>query len=673
MGSSSKQPTHTTQDVRTTTTSLPDYLQYPVMQNAARASVVGNRPYEAYTGQRVANLPQGYDTAMGIEAGLQAGGPQQYGAGPGYSPVQYNGPNISGSGEYAAQGYNPTQYNRTGLAAVAPYEAGNYQGAQYRAPNFERGPAYNAAQYQDVNFERGPTYGQTQYNQSAFTRTPDYNYSGYQAGNYGAGQAYSGLGAYANTPGASSYAPTAATLREFTNEDVDKYMSPYLSRVVDAQMERANQQFDRDMAVTRLQAARGGGYGDYGARVTEAILRSDHNRNVNDMVAQSLQSGFRDATGLMQSWRDADLQRQGLSQADRQFGGTLNQGDRQFGRTSDLNDAQFRATFGLSRDQELNQRNQSDRQFGANINAQQAQFANAQALQRDQALNQLGLNRDQFAADFASGENQFAANLSQQERQELNRLMLDQRQFGTNTAVNQQQFAANLSQQERDTLNRLGLDSAQFGAQFDSGERQFGSTFGANERQFANDAQFRNAEMLNRMNLDDAQFAAQFAGQQNQFGAEFGAAERQYQMDNRFRNADMLNRYGLDNAQFAAQFAAGENQYGYGMNQEDRQFAAGYGLDARNQFYNQQMGIADAYRRDADTRAQFEQANLDTRYQDFLDSRDWDQNQISWLTSILYGTPERVNNNYQNIYQNPLAQGIGAAASIYGLANAGAR
>jgi hypothetical protein len=207
--------------------------------------------------------------------------------------------------------------------------------------------------------------------------------------------------------------------------------------------------------------------------------------------------------------------------------------------------------------------------------------------------------------------------------------MLDQRQFGTDTAVNQQQFGANLSQQERDMINRLGLESAQFGAQFDSGERQFGSTFGANERQFANDAEFRNADMLNRMNLNDAQFAAQFA--------------------------------------------AGENQYGYGMNQEDRQFAAGYGLDARNQFYNQQMGIADAYRRDADTRAQFEQANLDTRYQDFLDSRDWDQNQISWLTSILYGTPERANNNYQNIYQNPLAQGIGAAASIYGLANAGAR
>jgi hypothetical protein len=197
--------------------------------------------------------------------------------------------------------------------------------------------------------------------------------------------------------------------------------------------------------------------------------------------------------------------------------------------------------------------------------------------------------------------------------------------------------------------------------------------------------------MLNRLRAQDAQFGAEFASGERQFGSQFGAQERQYEMDNRFRNADMLNRLRMQDAQFGAEFASGENQYGYGMSQEermqlndlraqdrqfysnlgqqDRQFAAGYGLDARNQFYNQQMGIADAFRRDADTRAQFEQANLDTQYNDFLERRDWDQNQISWLTSILYGTPERVNNNYQNIYQNPLAQGLGAAAALYGLGN----
>ena len=541
------------------------------MQNAARASVVGNRPYEQYNGQRVANFQPGYDQARGIAAGLQAGGPQSYTAQT-VDPTQFNqGPE-----------YDISYYSRTAPSSASPY---------------------GASQYQDVNFERGSGYNPTQYNPSEFTRTGDYNFSNYQGGNYGAGQQYSGLGAYANSPGAASYTPREATLREYTQEDIDKYMSPYLSRVVDAQMERANQQFDRDMAVVRLQSARGGGYGDYGSRVTEAILRSDHNRNVNDMVASSLQSGFRDATGLMQSWRDADLQRQGMSQADRQYGAGLNQSDRQFGRTSDLNDAQFAATYGLNRDQELNQRYQSDRQFGAGLDAEQAKFANQQALSRDQYLNQLISDRDKFAADFASGENQFAANLSQQDRQELNRLMLDQRQFG--------------------------------------------SDFGARERQFASDADFRNTEMLNRMNMNDAQFAAQFDAAERQYG--YGMSQDERMQLNNLRSQD--------------------RQFYSNLGQQDRQFAAGYGIDARNQFYNQQMGIADAFRRDADTRAQFEQANLDTRYNDFLESRDWDQNQISWLTSILYGTPERVNNNYQNVYQNPLAQGLGAAAALYGIGN----
>jgi bisphosphoglycerate-dependent phosphoglycerate mutase len=522
---SSKQPTSTQQDVRTTNINVPDYLQYPVQQNAARAQVVGQRPYEAYGGQRVAGYDSGFGQAQGIAQALQTGGPQSY------SQTSFNQ-----APDYQQTGFTPTSFQRT--QGFTPTQ-----------------------------------YNQSAYNPAAIQEGSDYSYGGYQAGTYGAGNQYSGQGSYMSQPGAAGYDPREATLREYSQQDVDKYMSPYLNNVVDSQVDRANLQFDRDMAVTRLQSARGGGYGDYGSRVTEAILRSDHNRNVNDMVADSLQTGFRDATGMMQSWRDADLSAQGLSQADRQFGGQLNQSDRQFGRTSDLNDAQYASDYSLRQAQELNSRNMSERQFGAGMDTENAQFGAGFNQDRINQLNSLREQQAQFGFDAASSENRFGA----------------------------------------DMLSR---------------ERQFGSS------QTADDIARYN-ELTSRQN----EFGAQFAADQNQFGTNY--------------TADQIMRLNE-------------------MRMQDSQFGANYGLNARDQYYDQQMGVADTMREEADRRMRYEQAGLDTQYQDFLESRDWDQNQISWLTSVLYGTPGSVQQNYQNVYSNPLAQGLGAAAAVSGLMNNGA-
>lgn len=534
-------PSTTRQDVTTTTTNVPDYLQWPVQQNAARAEVVGNRPYEAYTGQRIAGYDPGFGQAQGIAQALQTGGPA------GYNQVDpTNG-----------AGYNQTQYTQTNLN---------------QAPGFT-----------PTNFQRTQAYTPTAYNPTDLQEGSDYSYGEYQGGQYGGGNQYSRQGSYMNQPGAASYDPREATLREFSQEELDRYMSPYLDRVVDSQIDRANTQFDRDMAVTRLQQSRGGGYGDYGSRVTEAILRSDHNRNVNDMVASSLQQGYGQATNLMQGWRDADLQGQGISQADRQFGGQLNQSDRQFGRTSDLNDAQFGADYSLRQDQELNARNMAERQFGANLGAEQAQFGARFNQDRINELNAQRENQAQFGADFASRENQFGANMAANDIAQYNDLMSRENQFGANLTADQ-------------------------------------------------------VMRLNELRMQDSQFGAQFAGDQNQFG--YNAAQQE-----RARIDDMRSR--------------------------EAQFGANFGLNARDQYYNQQMGIADFTNQEADRRMRYDQAGLDTQYQDFLESRDWDQNQISWLTSILYGTPGSVQQNYQNIYSNPLAQGLGAAAAVTGLMNGG--
>lgn len=577
-----------TQQVNTTTTNVPEYLQYPIINNAARAEAVANRPYQAYGGQRVAGMDAGYGQATGIVNGLQTNG-----------PLSYSGSNPTGGSDYVptnfqqGSGYGQTSYTSAGFDGGQQYQQGSYSAPTYGGTQFQQG-----ADYAGANLES----------------RPDYSYNPYQGGTYGTGANYSGLGSYSNTPGAASYSPQEASLREYSQADVDRYMSPYLNNVVDAQVSRANTQFDRDMAVTRLQSARGGGYGDYGSRVTEAVLRSDHNRNVNDMVASSLQSGYRDATGLMQSWRDADLSRQGLSQADRQFGGQLNQSDRQFGRTSDLNDAQFASDLDFRKAQEMNNRTMSDAQFGANINSENSQFGARMGL--DQA-------------------------------QELNRLREQQAQYGYTAGQN-----------ERQQLNQLRMQDAQYGAGFAADQAQFGANFGASERQFGTNTANDIANRRNDFNLNQNQFDANFRAGENQFGATLAQNERM-----------ALN-----------ELTAKERQYGHTMSQEERQqlndlrmrdaqFGANYNMDAQNQRYNQQMGIAAATRDDADRNMRYEQAGLDTNYQNFMDSRDWDQNQIKFLTSVLYGAPGSVQNDYSNVYRNPLAQGIGSAAAIAALAN----
>lgn len=572
---SSSQPTSTKQDVTTRTTTVPDYLQYPVQQNAARAEVVGNRPYEAYSGQRVANYDAGYGQSQGIAQALQTGGPQSYQAG----------------------SYNPTNFN-----APTDFAQTNFQGPTNFTPtNFQSARSFTPTTYGGTNLQSGPAYTQSTYNPSAIDAGSDY-----AGGTYGAGAQYQGQQSYFDRPGAAGYNPQTATLREYSQEEVDKYMSPYLNNVVDAQVSRANTQFDRDMAVNRLQSSRGGGYGDYGSRVSEAIMRSDHNRNVNDMVASSLQQGYGQATNLMQGWRDADLSAQGLSQADRQFGGQLNQADRQFGVNSDLNNAQFAADYSLRQNQELNARNMSDRQFGATFNQD-----------RVNQLNALREQQAQFGSDFASRENQFGATMDANERARMNELRMNDAQFGAEFGASQNQFGY---QAEADQLARLN--------ELRSSENQFGANLSADQASRLNE--LRSAE--------------------NQFGANLTADQRM-----------KLNEMAME-----------DNQFGANLGMQDRQYGANFGLNARDQYYNQQMGIADSMRQEADNRMRYQQTGLDTQYQDFLESRDWDQNQISWLTSVLYGTPGSVTQDYNNIYSNPLAQGLGAAAAMYGLSNQGA-
>jgi hypothetical protein len=120
-------------------------------------------------------------------------------------------------------------------------------------------------------------------------------------------------------------------------------------------------------------------------------------------------------------------------------------------------------------------------------------------------------------------------------------------------------------------------------------------------------------------------------------------------------------------AQTEAQRLAAE-QYGLSGAALGMQSAAALGqIGAMQQGLTLQQ--SEALQKQGAMQQQQDQRGLDVAYQDFLDQRDFDKQQLNFMSSILRGIPvepERVTSQYQN--QNPLAQLGGLGLAGYGLA-----
>jgi len=144
-----------------------------------------------------------------------------------------------------------------------------------------------------------------------------------------------GLGALS----ASQYNPTAFTNQNVTTGTFDpaaaqKYMSPYIQNVLDAQKREAVTDAQKTQLMQNLGAARQGTYG--GAR--ELLAGTERERalgqNLSDIEAKGLQSAYEAAMGQFNadqgrgltaatSNQNADLQRQQLAEQSKQFGSSL--------------------------------------------------------------------------------------------------------------------------------------------------------------------------------------------------------------------------------------------------------------------------------------------------------------------------------------------------------------
>lgn len=134
-------------------------------------------------------------------------------------------------------------------------------------------------------------------------------------------QAMGGLGnmqTSAYTDQAAGLAGLAGT-NQFTGENVNQYMSPYIDNVVNRQSENAIRDYGRSLPGMGSAAAKMGGLG--GSR--SALMQSEANRNLQDQL------GNINATGYQNAYQNAQQQfnasNQNMLSAAQQLGGMGNQ------------------------------------------------------------------------------------------------------------------------------------------------------------------------------------------------------------------------------------------------------------------------------------------------------------------------------------------------------------
>ena len=105
--------------------------------------------------------------------------------------------------------------------------------------------------------------------------------------------------------------------RQFTGEEVDKYMSPYMDAVIDRQKKGAIDDYRQQIAGGRAGAIGSGAFGGSREGVQRALGEEALYDRLADIEGTGRQQAFQQAAGLFQSDRAADVegQRLGMSAA----------------------------------------------------------------------------------------------------------------------------------------------------------------------------------------------------------------------------------------------------------------------------------------------------------------------------------------------------------------------
>jgi len=299
------------------------------------------------------------------------------------------------------------------------------------------------------------------------------NNAAYQAGNYGnqyqaPGQYQAGQFGYNQVqgPGLQNFQMGPAQqvqTQNYTGNNVDQYMSPYMQDVVNTQQKEAQRQSDIVGTQQAGQAVQQGAFGGSRAGLLEAERQRNLGTQLGNIQATGSQAAFQNAQQQFNQQQQANLQAQ---QANQQAGLTVG--------GQNLNALLGVQQLGAGQNMQAQLANQSANQAAQNAAEQSRQYGYGQSMNAAQNAAQYGLSAQQLGEQ----SRQFGANYGMQGAglglSAANALgNLGQTQYGQQMGINQlqnqygsQQQALQqqgLSQSYQDFLNQQNFPYKQMG------------------------------------------------------------------------------------------------------------------------------------------------------------------------------------------------------------------
>lgn len=592
---------HTT--ATTTTSNLPEYAEPYYTALIQRGQTESTRPYQAYTGQRIA------DTASETGHGLTMAG-EFADTTPLYAQSAGDMATAGGLAGLAAQMYTPLAVqSRYAGPTTQSYAPAQIDTAQIDPSVAFQGPSgYTPGEFTSQQISAGGAGGasarggtvQGGYSPADLTyQTVRSNYSGPVQGTY--------------DPNDNFTNQNIDTSR-FTADVRDQYMSPYMDAVIQTAQQNAAEAYQIEETMRNLDAAASGAFGGSRYAVQQQMGRNDMLDRISDIFVQGRQSAFENAQGQFerdesrrltadQANQAADLRAQELSEQSRQFGY----------RTSEefYRDA---ARMGLEAAL-ANQRADLDTQFqeeeGRRLGAQLEYSAS-----RDTAANQT-------SASIASAQNSTQASIASMQAR---------------LAAAQANQMADLRRQE------MAESSKQFGYSQDlSAEIAAG-------QQGLSLAQSNQGALLDAQRLGESSRQFGFTGDISLENLRSDAARQAMEADraNQAAGLEALN----------ARIAGGNLMQTASNNLTGAQSAVDSAMQDR---IRAMLGAGQA-------REDIQQQYLDTAYDDFINQRDVERQNLQFLSSLLQGVPVSANQNVVTTQPtNPLQGLLGSATGLQAL------
>ena len=279
---------------------------------------------------------------------------------------------------------------------------------------------------------------------------------------------------------------------------------------------------------------------------------------------------------------------------------------------------------------------------------------------------------------LGAGQNMQAQLANQQMRQQANLASQAAYNQALQFGATQEQAAQVANQASVQQVNLANQQAAQQTGLANQAALNQAGQFGASQAQAANLANQQVTQQANLASQQAYNQALQFGATQAQAAQ---IANQQARLTAAQANQNVAYQTGVQNLQSlltTQQQQEAARQAAAGINLQGAQFGAQTGLQAGTQLANlgtatqqQELNRIQALAAAGEQKQALQQQQLNTAYQNYLEQRDWEKNQLGYLSGLIRGTPFSTTTTQGTAVSGPsgMSQALSAGLGVAGLAS----